>query len=112
VTVVTVFGAIMYLVEGPENEFTSIPMSMYWAIVTVGTVGYGDMAPTSALGRLITSVLILIGYGIIAVPTGIYAAELFGAVRQGRNTRACVGCGPVGHEPDARHCRQCGQLLS
>ncbi len=112
VTVVTVFGAIMYLVEGPENEFTSIPMSMYWAIVTVGTVGYGDMAPESPLGRLITSVLILIGYGIIAVPTGIYAAELFGAVRQGRDTRACVGCGLVGHEPDARHCRQCGQLLS
>jgi voltage-gated potassium channel len=111
VTVVTVFGAIMYLVEGPENEFTSIPMSMYWAIVTVGTVGYGDMAPVTALGRLITSVLILIGYGIIAVPTGIYAAELFGAVRQGRDARTCAGCGLVGHEPDAKHCRQCGQLL-
>jgi len=111
VTVVTVFGAIMYLVEGPGNEFTSIPMSMYWAIVTVGTVGYGDMAPATALGRLITSLLILIGYGIIAVPTGIYAAELFGAVRQGRDGRACAGCGLVGHEPDARHCRQCGQPL-
>jgi len=112
VTVVTIFGAIMYLVEGPENEFTSIPMSMYWAIVTVGTVGYGDMAPASPLGRLITSVLILIGYGIIAVPTGIYAAELFGAVRQGRDGRACGGCGLVGHDSDARHCRQCGHLLS
>jgi voltage-gated potassium channel len=112
VTVVTVFGAIMYLVEGPENEFTSIPMSMYWAIVTVATVGYGDMAPDTAFGRLITSVLIIIGYGIIAVPTGIYAAELFGAVRQGRDTRRCMGCSLVGHDSDARHCRQCGQLLS
>jgi voltage-gated potassium channel len=112
VTVVTVFGAVMYLVEGPGNGFTSIPMSMYWAIVTVGTVGYGDIAPATSLGRLITALLILIGYGIIAVPTGIYAAELFGATRPGRDARACTGCDLVGHDDDARHCRRCGQALS
>ncbi len=112
VTVVTVFGALMYLVEGPESGFTSIPMSMYWAVVTVGTVGYGDISPLTALGRFITSVLILIGYGIIAVPTGIYAAELFGAAKQGRDARTCGGCGTVGHDPDAAFCRRCGHALT
>ena len=112
VTVVTVFGALMYLVEGPESGFTSIPMSMYWAVVTVGTVGYGDISPVTALGRFITSVLILIGYGIIAVPTGIYAAELFGAAKQGRDARTCGGCGTVGHDPDAAFCRRCGHALT
>lgn len=111
VTVVTVFGAIMYLVEGPAHGFTSIPMAMYWAVVTVGTVGYGDIAPATPLGRLITALLILIGYGIIAVPTGIYAAELFGAARQGRDARTCSACGLNGHESDAKHCRQCGHIL-
>src|SRR5690606_3225377 len=98
-------------IEGPENGFTSIPLAMYWAIVTVGTVGFGDIAPGTPLGRFITSILILIGYGIIAVPTGIYAAELFGAARQGRDARSCAGCGCLGHDSDARHCRLCGTAL-
>lgn len=110
-TVVTIFGAVMYLVEGPENGFTSIPLSMYWAIVTVGTVGYGDIAPVTAAGRLITALLILIGYGIIAVPTGIYAAELFGAARPSRDSRRCDACGRVGHDFEAGYCQQCGQAL-
>jgi len=110
-TVVTIFGALMYLVEGEENGFTSIPTAMYWAIVTVGTVGFGDLAPVTTLGRLLTSMLILIGYGIIAVPTGIYAAELFSAVRQGRDVRTCGGCGLIGHDADAKHCRACGHAL-
>ncbi len=111
VTVVTVFGALMYLVEGPQSGFTSIPMAMYWAVVTVGTVGYGDISPVSSLGRFITSVLILIGYGIIAVPTGIYAAELFSSARHGRDARTCPGCGAVGHEPDAAFCRRCAHAV-
>ena len=75
-TIVVIFGALMYVVEGPEHGFTSIPTSMYWAIVTMATVGFGDIAPQTTAGRAITSVLILIGYSIIAVPTGIYTAEL------------------------------------
>jgi voltage-gated potassium channel len=111
VTIVTVFGAVMYLIEGPAHGFTSIPMAMYWAIVTVGTVGYGDIAPGTNLGRLVTSVLILIGYGIIAVPTGIYAMELISAARQGYDDRACAKCGLLGHDIDALCCRRCGQEL-
>jgi voltage-gated potassium channel len=108
VTLVTVFGAVMYLVEGPDNGYTSIPMSMYWAIVTVATVGFGDIVPLTALGKLIASLLILIGYGIIAVPTGIYTAELMTSLRQDRDARRCTGCGLAGHEADAAHCRGCG----
>lgn len=107
-TIVTVFGALMYIVEGPENNFTSIPMSMYWAIVTVATVGFGDIAPVTALGRFITSILILIGYGIIAVPTGIYTAELTTGLRLQRDARRCGTCLLVGHEIDASFCRGCG----
>jgi len=111
-TVVTIFGVVMFLVEGPENGFTSIPAGMYWAVVTVATVGYGDIAPATSMGRLIASLLILIGYGIIAVPTGIYTAELIGSFRQGHDARSCVGCSLIGHDPDALHCRKCGTVLS
>jgi len=111
-TIVTVFGAIMYVVEGPENGFSSIPMSMYWAIVTVATVGFGDIAPVTPLGRFITSILVLIGYGVIAVPTGIYTAELASSLRTPpRDERGCSGCRLVGHEADALHCRRCGAPL-
>jgi len=111
-TVVTIFGVVMFLVEGPANGFTSIPAGMYWAVVTVGTVGYGDIAPATPMGRLIASLLILIGYGIIAVPTGIYTAELIGSFRQGHDTRSCGRCSLNGHDPDALHCRKCGFALS
>lgn len=106
---VTVFGALMYLIEGPQNGFTSIPIGMYWAIVTVATVGFGDIAPATALGRMVTSVLILIGYGIIAVPTGIYTAELMNTLKGQIDDRECERCGLLGHLSDARFCRRCGE---
>lgn len=111
-TLVTVFGALMYLIEGPDNGFTSIPISMYWAIVTVATVGFGDIAPVTPVGRLVTSVLVLIGYGVIAVPTGIYTAELMNTLRASTDHRECRRCGLLGHLGDARYCRRCGERFS
>jgi voltage-gated potassium channel len=110
-TIVTIFGAIMYLVEGPDNGFTSIPVAMYWAIVTVSTVGFGDLVPMTPLGRFITSLLVLIGYSIIAVPTGIYTAELARTMRPQRRNVRCQECGLIDHEADAWHCRKCGRTL-
>lgn len=113
-TLVVIFGALMYVVEGPAHGFTSIPVGMYWAIVTVATVGFGDLAPATPLGRMIASVLILIGYGIIAVPTGIYTAELAAGMREARPAAGgtpCTACGLAGHAGDARYCRGCGALL-
>lgn len=110
-TVVVVFAALMYLVEGPANGFTSIPTAMYWAVVTMATVGFGDIAPHTPLGRFITSVLILIGYSIIAVPTGIYTAELARSMQPRRMRARCPQCGLPEHEADAWHCRKCGHAL-
>ena len=110
-TIVVIFGALMYVVEGPENGFTSIPTGMYWAVVTVATVGFGDIAPGTAFGRLVTSVLIVIGYSIIAVPTGIYTAELARSMQPKRHSVRCVECGLPDHEADAWHCRKCGRAL-
>jgi voltage-gated potassium channel len=110
-SLVTVFGALMYLIEGPGNGFTSIPRSMYWAIVTMATVGFGDITPKTVLGQIVTSGIIMIGYGIIAVPTGIYAAELSQSLRAERDKRTCERCGLTGHELDARFCRRCGELV-
>ena len=110
-TVVVVFGALMYLVEGPANGFTSIPTAMYWAVVTMATVGFGDIAPHTALGRFIASVLILIGYSIIAVPTGIYTAELARSLQPRRLRARCPQCGLPEHEADAWYCRKCGHAL-
>lgn len=108
---ISVFGAIMYVVEGPAHGFTSIPRSMYWAAVTMATVGFGDMAPSTPLGQFITTIMILIGYGIIAVPTGIYAAELTHSLNRGRMQRRCDACGWHGHEAEARYCHRCGAAL-
>ena len=110
-TIVVIFGALMYVVEGPEHGFTSIPTGMYWAIVTVGTVGFGDVAPATPFGRLVTSVLIVIGYSIIAVPTGIYTAELARSLQPRRRHVRCTECGLPDHEADAWHCRKCGRTL-
>lgn len=106
--IVVIFGALMHVIEGPESGFTSIPIGMYWAVVTVATVGFGDIAPVTPLGRFVTSILILIGYGIIAVPTGIYTAELASSLRAPRRTVRCRECGLTDHEADAWHCRRCG----
>lgn len=111
-TVVTVFGALMYVVEGPAHGFDSIPLGIYWAIVTVGTVGFGDIAPATGFGRFLASILILFGYGLIAVPTGIYTAELAQGLFNKRDQRRCGQCALVGHEPDAAHCRSCGGALA
>ena len=110
--VVLVMGTLMYVVEGPENGFTSIPVGMYWAITTMTTVGYGDITPKSDLGRMIASLMMLIGWGTLAVPTGIVSAE-FTAQRLTREptTRTCHACLSEGHLPNARFCRDCGAPL-
>jgi voltage-gated potassium channel len=110
-TIVLIVGALMHLVEGPEAGFTSIPMGMYWAIVTLTTVGYGDVAPQTSLGRFLASLVMIIGYGIIAVPTGIVTAELVSASRAVVQGRRCAGCGRAGHDGDALHCKYCGAGL-
>ncbi|MEM6291785.1 MAG: ion transporter [Myxococcota bacterium] len=110
-TVVVIMGATMHLVEGAENGFTSIPRGMYWAIVTMTTVGYGDIAPTTVLGQAIAAVLMLLGYGILAVPTGIVSAEYVQATRTGPAPVRCRECGAGGHDDDANFCRVCGTEL-
>lgn len=110
-TIVVIFGALMYVIEGPGNGFTSIPTGMYWAVVTMATVGFGDIAPHTPLGRFVTSILILIGYSVIAVPTGIYTAELASTISGHRRRSRCEQCGLDEHESDAVHCRKCGHPL-
>ena len=105
-----VLGAAMYIVEGGTNGFDSIPSSIYWTIVTITTVGYGDIAPVTPIGKLVASVIMLLGYAIVAVPTGIVTVEL---TRQRRREQLrCEGCGMTGHDPDARHCKGCGMALA
>lgn len=112
VTLVVVFGSVMYLIEGPEAGFTSIPKSIYWAIVTLTTVGYGDITPITPIGQFISTAVMITGYAIIAVPTGIYTAELANQIRYQRDARGCPGCGKTGHESDADHCKYCGEELA
>ncbi len=110
-TAVLIIGASMYLVEGEENGFTNIPQSIYWAIVTMTTVGYGDIAPSTVLGKILASTVMIIGYGILAVPTGIVTVELANARRTSISTQACPQCSHEGHDPDARYCKYCGAAL-
>ena len=111
VLIVSIVGALMYLIEGPERGFTSIPRSMYWGVVTVTTVGYGDIAPQTVPGQMVAAALMIVGYGIIAVPTGIFSAALIAASRSSVSTRACPSCGGEGHDDDAMHCKFCGVAL-
>ncbi len=111
VTIVVVVGTLMYVIEGEKHGFTSIPISIYWAVVTLTTVGYGDLAPATTFGRMLAVVLMLTGYGIIAVPTGIVTAELTRAIGQPISTQACPACGAGGHDADAVYCRRCGTRL-
>ncbi|TXI82658.1 MAG: ion transporter [Flavobacteriales bacterium] len=108
---VTVFGTIMFVIEPKEAGFTSIPRSIYWAIVTLTTVGYGDIAPVTTLGQILASGIMILGYAIIAIPTGIVTVEMG---RQARHARAasCPGCGDRNHQEDARYCRLCGKPLT
>ncbi len=115
--IVTLMGAAMHLVEGEysvdgePSKFTSIPESMYWAIVTMTTVGYGDVVPYSALGKVFASMIMILGYGLIAVPTGIVSVEIAHAARLSTSTRTCPSCSKEGHDLDARCCRFCGERL-
>ncbi|MGB0882170.1 MAG: ion transporter [Vicingaceae bacterium] len=105
-----ILGTLMYLIESPESGFTSIPISIYWAIVTLTTVGYGDIAPVTVVGQTLASFIMIIGYAIIAVPTGIVGAELSKA-NLNNNTQACKNCSEEGHDDDAVHCKFCGEVL-
>lgn len=109
--IVLVMGTLMYVVEGPANGFTSIPTSVYWAITTMTTVGFGDITPKTDLGRLIASCMMLLGWGTLAVPTGIVTAEMTYARKVPTTTRTCQECLTEGHMPDANFCRQCGARL-
>ena len=111
-TLVVIMGTLMYLIEGGENGFTSIPKSIYWAVVTLTTVGYGDIAPQTVLGQALATLIMILGYGIIAVPTGIVSAEMsrqkpYAPV----STQACPHCGAEGHDSDAAYCKKCGGHL-
>ena len=112
-TLVVVFGSLMYLVEGAENGFTSIPRSIYWAIVTLTTVGYGDISPGTSLGQTLASLIMILGYGIIAVPTGIVTTELGRTSRPRRiSTQVCPSCLSEGHDADAVFCKYCGERMN
>ncbi len=105
-----IFGAVMYIVEGPANGFTSIPRSIYWAIVTMTTVGYGDISPQTNLGQAIASLVMICGYGIIAIPTGIVTSEL--TFKRQLSTQACPECGAEGHDQNAKFCKSCAAELN
>jgi voltage-gated potassium channel len=108
-----VMGSIVYVVESPVNErFSNIPQSIYWCIVTITTVGYGDIFPITTLGKFLASFIMLLGYAIIAVPTGIVTVELTKSARTDQvKGQACPSCSVGGHDPDALHCKYCGHLL-
>ena len=109
--IVVIVGAAIFAIEGEENGFTSIPRAMYWAIVTITTVGYGDIAPQTVPGQILAAILMITGYGIIAIPTGIVTAEIVSASRIPPNTRTCTSCFSEGHLLEARFCRDCGAEL-
>lgn len=111
--IVVVMGAAMYLIEGPENGFRSIPESIYWAIITLTTVGYGDITPATALGKALASIIMITGYSIIAVPTGIITAELSRKqkTKPGTDCGCCSECGNTNHDKDANFCKVCGKEL-
>lgn len=108
---VVVFGSVMYLIEGEANGFTSIPRSIYWAIVTMTTVGYGDISPSTPVGQAVAALVMILGFAIIAVPTGIVASEMSRAQPGAVSTQACPECSSEGHEAGARFCKDCGARL-
>jgi voltage-gated potassium channel len=112
-TLVSIEGTLMYLIEGEHNPgFSSIPQSIYWGIVTITTVGYGDVAPQTVLGKILASFTMLTGFSIIAVPTGIVSAEIGKGLREvAMDRRRCAECGWTGHDPAANFCKHCGQAL-
>ena len=113
-TIVVIVGSVMFLVEGEASGYTNIPVSVYWAIVTLTTVGYGDIIPTTPLGRFLAAIVMILGYGVIAVPTGIVTTELARVSRENerRQHQHCHHCGLEGHDDDAVFCRRCGERLA
>ncbi len=112
-TVVSIFGSLMFIIEGPDNGFTSIPQGVYWAVVTVTTVGYGDITPVTPLGKGLASMMVIIGYSIIAIPTGIFTAELSKQIKKNIVKRGpeCQVCNHQAVEANAEFCSQCGAEL-
>lgn len=110
---VTIFSTFLYLIEPHEAGFTSIPTSIYWGIVTLTTVGYGDISPVTPLGQFISVMIMLAGYSIIALPAGVFSAEVIRSLREDRySDEACPGCGKNQHEHDAKYCKHCGTWLN
>ena len=116
VLMVTIIGALMYLIEGGQNpSFSSIPRSMYWAVVTLTTVGYGDITPQTNLGQFLSAIVMVLGYAVLAVPTGIVSAEIINSdsiAKKSNNTESCRYCGKEGHDNDAIYCKYCGEILN
>lgn len=110
-TIVIIMGGVMYFIESEEAGFTSIPRSIYWAIITITTVGYGDIAPMTPVGQALASIIMLFGYAIIAVPTGIVSSEIATAKQGDKKQFKCPNCGAEGHEAEAKYCRECGEKL-
>ena len=108
---VVIFGSLMYVIENEENGFTSIPMSIYWAIVTLTTVGYGDISPQTGAGQALAAIIMILGYSIIAVPTGIITVEVAQHYKEKVSTQSCPQCSAEGHDHDAIHCKYCGSKL-
>jgi len=113
ITIVIIFGSVMYIVESQDNGFTNIPESIYWAVVTLTTVGYGDVTPHTHIGKVISMVIMVMGYGILAVPTGIVTAEMTKAMGHHNkvSSNVCEGCGYRWHDDDAHYCKHCGNTL-
>lgn len=110
-TLVIILGSLMYIIEGEENGFSSIPRSIYWAIVTLTTVGYGDISPQTPLGQAFAAFIMILGYGIIAIPTGIVTSELTKNDNKTISRQACKECSMEGHDVDAVHCKYCGAKI-
>ncbi len=110
-TLVVIIGSVIYIIEGEENGFTSIPRSVYWAVVTLTTVGYGDISPNTGPGQFLAAIVMILGYSIIAVPTGIMTVELSQAYTDKSTSQACPNCSAEGHDRDAQYCKFCGAKL-
>ena len=111
ILIVIILGTLMYIVEGQKNGFENIPKSIYWSVVTLTTVGYGDVVPVTIIGKFLASIIMILGYGIIAVPTGIVSAAIAKSVVK-VTTQSCRVCSKEGHDLDAKHCKFCGSILN
>lgn len=110
-TLVVIIGSLIYVIEGEENGFTSIPRGVYWAVVTLTTVGYGDISPNTGAGQFLAAIVMILGYSIIAVPTGIVTAQVAQAYKDKPSSQACPQCSAEGHDRDAKYCKFCGAEL-